>query len=47
MLLAYEDRMKGKMPEDICIGFMLTETENTTQSADKFICNIKKYLETP
>ena len=67
MQLAYEDRMKGRMPEDICINFIqkysdeqkkleteiaeleakLTETENTIQSADEFIRNIKKYLEAP
>ena len=67
MQLAYEDRLKGKMPEDICIGFIqkysdeqklleaeiteletkLAETENTMQSADEFIRNIKKYLEAP
>ena len=67
MQLAYEDRLKGKMPEDICIGFIqkysdeqkileaeiaeletkLAETENTMQSADDFIRNIKKYLEAP
>ena len=67
MQVAYEDRVKGKMPEDICIGFIqkysdeqkkleteiaeleakLTETENTMQSADEFIRNIKKYLEAP
>ena len=67
MQVAYEDRVKGKMPEDICIGFIqkyseeqkrleseiaelgarLTETENTIQSADEFIRNIKKYLEVP
>ena len=67
MQLAYEDRLKGKMPEDICIGFIqkyseeqkkleteiagleakLTETENTMQSADEFIRDIKKYLEAP
>ena len=67
MQIAYEDRLKGKMPEDICLGFIqkyseeqkrleadiaeletkLTETENTMQSADEFIRNIKKYLETP
>ncbi len=67
MQVAYEDRVKGKMPEDICIGFIqkysdeqkkleteieeleakLTETENTIQSADEFIRNIKKYLEAP
>ena len=67
MQVAYEDRLKGKMPEDICIGFIqkyseeqkrleteieeleakLTETENTIQSADDFIRNIKKYLEAP
>ena len=61
MQLAYEDRLKGKMPEDICIGFIqkysdeqkkleieieeleakLTETENTIQSADDLIRNIK------
>ena len=61
MQLAYEDRLKCKMPEDICIGFIqkysdeqkkleieieeleakLTETENTIQSADDFIRNIK------
>ena len=65
MQVAYEDRLKGKMPEDICLGFIqkyseeqkrlegeieeleskLTETENTMQSADEFIRNIKKYLE--
>ena len=64
MQVAYEDRVRGKMPEDICIGFIqkysdeqkkleteiaekeakLTETENTIQSADEFIRNIKKYL---
>ena len=67
MQVAYEDRVKGKMPEDICIGFIqkyseeqkrlgteivdtekkLTETEDTIQSADEFIRNIKKYLEEP
>lgn len=67
MQIAYEDRLKGKMPEDICIGFIqkyseeqkrldseiialeerLTQTENTMQSADEFIRNIKKYLEAP
>lgn len=67
MQVAYEDRLKGKMPEDICISFIqkyseeqkrleteiaelegkLTETENTIQSADKFIRNIKKYLDAP
>ena len=67
MQLAYEDRLKGKMLEDICISFIqkysdeqkkleaeiealetkLTETENTIQSADDFIRNIKKYLEAP
>ena len=67
MQLAYEDRLKGKMPEDICISFIqkysdeqkklqaeieeleakLTETENTIQSADDFIRNIKKYFEAP
>lgn len=61
MQIAYEDRLKGKMPEDICIGFIqkyseeqkklegeiaeleerLTQTENTMQSADEFIRNIK------
>ena len=67
MQIAYEDRLKGKMPEDICLSFIqryseeqkkleaeiegleerLTETENTIQSADDFIRNIKKYLEAP
>lgn len=67
MQLAYEDRLKGKMPENICINFIqkysdeqklleteiteletkLAETENTMQSADEFIRNIKKYLEAP
>ena len=67
MQVAYEDRVKGKMPEDICIGFIqkyseeqkrlemeivdtekkLAETEDTIQSADEFIRNIKKYLEAP
>ena len=67
MQLAYEDRLRGKMPEDICISFIqkysdeqklleaeiaeletkLAETENTMQSADDFIRNIKKYLEAP
>ena len=65
--LAYEDRLKGKMPEDICIAFIqkysdeqkrleteiaesetkLNETNNTIQSADEFIRNVKKYLEAP
>ena len=65
--VAYEDRVKGKIPEDICIGLIqeysaeqktltaeietletkLTETENTKQSADDFIRNIKKYLNVP
>lgn len=63
--LAYEDRLKGKMPEDICVAFIekyfeeqkrleteiaesetkLSETNNTIQSADEFIRNVKKYLE--
>ena len=67
MQVAYEDRLKGKMPEDICISFIqkyseeqrrlgteivelegkLAETENTMQSADEFIRNIKKYLDAP
>ena len=67
MQIAYEDRLKGKMSEDICIVFIqkysyeqkeleaeiaeleerLTQTENTMQSADEFIRNIKKYLEAP
>ena len=67
MQLAYEDRLKDKMPEEICLSFIqryseeqkkpeteraeleakLTETENTIQSADEFIRNIKKYLEAP
>ena len=67
MQVAYEDRVRGKMPEDICIGFIqkyseeqkkleaeiealeakLTDTENTIQSADEFMRNIKKYLEAP
>lgn len=65
--VAYEDRVKSKMPEDICLNFIqryseeqkrleteieeleakITETENTVQSADDFIRNIKKYLEAP
>ena len=65
--IAYEDRVKGKMPEDICVSFIqryseeqkklqtdiaeleakLTETDNTIQSADKFIQNVKKYLNAP
>ena len=67
MQLAYEDKLKGKMPENICVTFIqknseeqkrleeemakletkLNETENTLQSADDFIRNIKKYLEAP
>lgn len=67
MQVAYEDRVRGKMPEDICISFIqkysdeqkileaeiaelkkkLAETENTMQSADEFMRNIKKYLEAP
>lgn len=67
MQIAYEDRLKGKMPEDICLNFIqkysyeqkkleaeiadieakLTETENTLQSADEFMRNIKKYLDAP
>mgnify|MGYP000002484513 FL=1 len=67
MQVAYEDRLKGKMPEDICISFIqkyseeqkrleteiaelegkLAEMENTMQSADEFIRNIKKYLDAP
>ena len=67
MQVTYEDRVRGKMPEDICISFIqkysdeqkileaeiaelekkLAETENTMQSADEFIRNIKKYLEAP
>lgn len=67
MQVAYEDRVKGKMPEDICLNFIqkysdeqkklteeiaeleakLNETENTIQSADYFIRDIKKYLDAP
>ena len=67
MQVAYEDRVKGKMPEELCLNFIqkysdeqktltaeietletkLTETENTKQSADDFIRNIKKYLNAP
>ena len=65
--IAYEDRVKGNIPEDICFGLIekysaeqksltaemeeietkMKETENTVQSADAFIRNIKKYLEAP
>ena len=65
--VAYEDRVKGNMPEDICFGLIekysneqksltveieetemkMKDTENTVQSADAFIRNIKKYLEAP
>lgn len=65
--IAYEDRLKGKMPEDICLKFIkryseeqkrmeveideleerLAQTEYTMQSADEFMRNIKKYIETP
>lgn len=65
--VAYEDRVKGHMPEDICFGLIekysneqktlvteieeietkMKDTENTVQSADAFIRNIKKYLEAP
>lgn len=65
--IAYEDRVKGNMPEDICFGLIekysteqktltaeieeteakMKDTENTVQSADAFIRNIKKYLEAP
>ena len=64
---AYEDRVKGKIPEDIYIGFIekyfaeqktiaeeiegiekqLAETETTRNTADDFICDIKKYLNAP
>lgn len=64
---AYEDKVKGKIPKDICITFIqkytdeqkrleneiaesetkLNETNNTIQSADEFIRNVKKYLEAP
>lgn len=67
MQVAYEDRVKGKMPEEICIGFIekysaeqktiaeeiegiekqLAETETTRNTADDFICDIKKYLNAP
>ena len=60
--IAYEDRVKGNMPEDICFGLIekysteqktltaeidetetkMKDTENTVQSADAFIRNIKK-----
>ena len=63
--VAYEDRVKGNMPEDICFGLIekysteqksltaeieeletkMKDTENTVQSADAVIRNIKKYLE--
>ncbi len=67
MQTAYEDKVKGKIPEDICVGFIerysaeqksltteiqtieekLSETENTRQTADDFIRDIKKYLNVP
>ena len=67
MQVAYEDRVKGKMPEEICINFIekysaeqktiaeeiegiehrLAETETTRNTADDFICDIKKYLNAP
>ena len=63
----YEDKVNGKMPEDICFGLIekysaeqktlaaaieelentIKETENTQQSADDFIRDIKKYLNAP
>lgn len=63
----YEDKVNGKMPEDICFGLIekysaeqktlasaidalenkISETENTQQSADDFIRDIKKCLNVP
>ena len=63
----YEDKVNGKMPEELCFGFIekysaeqktlaveiaeietkLNTTENTLQSADDFIRDIKKYLNAP
>ena len=67
MQTAYEDKVKGKIPEDICVEFIerysaeqkslateiqtieekLSETENTRQTADDFIRDIKKYFNAP
>lgn len=65
--LAYEDRARGKMPEEVWFGFIekylteqrtltaeaedieaqMIETESAVRSADDFIRDIKKYLNSP
>ena len=67
MQSVYEDKVNGKMPEEVCFVFIekytaeqkiltseigelekkLTDMENTQQSADEFIRDIKKYLNAP
>ena len=46
----YEDKVNGKMPEEICFELIetrLNKMETTIRSADDFISDIKKYLNAP
>ena len=43
----YSEEQKRLDSEIIALEERLTQTENTMQSADEFIRNIKKYLEAP
>ena len=43
----YSEEQKRRETEIVELEVKLTETEDTIQSADEFIRNIKKYLEAP
>ena len=46
MQVAYEDRVKGKMPEDICIGFIQKYAEEQKRLEAEIVDTEKKLTET-
>ena len=46
MQVAYEDRVKGKMPEDICIGFIQKYSEEQKMLGTEIVDTEKKLTET-
>lgn len=46
MQIAYEDRLKGKMPEDICIGFIQKYSEEQKRLETEIVDTEKKLTET-
>ena len=46
MQVAYEDRVEGKMPEDICIGFIQKYSEEQKRLETEIVDTEKKLTET-